>query len=83
MGELMGGDFRPLLPQIEAPVTVLFAWEAMMPVDAEALRARYESQYQGLNELELRMVENSRHHIMLDQPEAFAAELGRWIGEEG
>jgi len=82
MGELMGGDFRPLLPQVEAPVTVLIGWEAMMPLDADTLRTRYESQYQGLQQFELRVVQDARHFIMLDQPQAFAVELARWIGEE-
>ena len=40
---------------------------------------RYSTLYAGLENVEFKIVENSRHFIMLDQPEAFAHELDVFV----
>jgi len=77
MGEVAGSDFRPILAKVSASVTVLAAWSDGAPYSSERLRAIYERQYAGLADVDIRIIANSRHFIMLDRPDAFADALGR------
>ncbi len=77
MGEVAGSDFRPILAKVSASVTVLAAWSDGAPYSSERLRAIYERQYAGLADVDVRIIANSRHFIMLDRPDAFADALGR------
>jgi len=76
MGDVAGSDFRPILAKVSAPVTVLAAWSEGAPYSSDQLRAIYEGQYAGLTDVDVRVIANSRHFIMLDQPDAFANALG-------
>ncbi len=76
MGEVAGSDFRPILAKVSAPVTVLAAWSDGAPFSSDQLRTVYEDQYAGLADVDIHVVANSRHFIMLDQPDAFADALG-------
>ena len=76
MGDVAGSDFRPILATVSAPVTVLAAWSEGAPYSSDQLRAIYEGQYAGLTDVDVRVIANSRHFIMLDQPDAFANALG-------
>ncbi|WP_304072806.1 alpha/beta hydrolase [Maricaulis maris] len=75
MGEVMGADFSPVLPQVTVPVTVMFAWSEGSPMSADQLESVYANQYAGLADVDLMRVDGSRHFIMLDQPEVFHAVL--------
>ena len=77
MADVAGADFRPILTKISAPVTVLAAWSEGNPYSVEELSTLYESQYEKLANVEIDIVANSRHFIMLDQPDAFATALSR------
>ncbi len=77
MGEVAGSDYRPMLAKVSATVTVLVAWSDGTPYSSDQLRTVYEDQYAGLADVDIHVVANSRHFIMLDQPDAFADELGR------
>ena len=70
---LMTTDMRPRLGDITVPVTVLAAANPFAP------RARveplYTAAYQGLEGVELNIIEDSYHFIMFDQPAAFEAAL--------
>jgi pimeloyl-ACP methyl ester carboxylesterase len=70
---LMTTDMRPRLGDITVPVTVLAAANPFAP------RARveplYAAAYQGLEGVELNIIEDSYHFIMFDQPAAFEAAL--------
>ena len=77
MGEVASSDFRPILANVSASVTVLAAWSEGAPYSRDQLRTTYEGQYAGLADVDVRIVDNSRHFIMLDQPGAFADALGR------
>ena len=77
MGEVAGSDYRPMLAKVSATVTVLAAWSDGTPYSSDQLRTVYEDQYAGLADVDIHVVANSRHFIMLDQPDAFADALGR------
>lgn len=75
--ELMAIDFAPRLTDVEAPVTLLYAeFPEMAP---EQIRAMFMAQYEGKVDIEARGVADSRHFIMLDQPERFAEEIERVV----
>lgn len=71
MGEVAGRDFSPVLPDVTAAVTVLVAWAPGSPLSEEALLGTYEAQYAALPDVQVHIMADSRHFIMLDQPEAF------------
>jgi pimeloyl-ACP methyl ester carboxylesterase len=78
--ELMAADFAPRLAEVEAPVTLLYAeFPEMAP---EQIRSMFVRQYEGKVDLEARGVADSRHFIMLDQPERFYAEIERVVEGE-
>ncbi|WP_375548736.1 alpha/beta hydrolase [Oceanicaulis alexandrii] len=78
--ELMGTDFAPRLSAVQAPVTLLYAeFPEMAP---SVIRQMFVSQYEGRVDLEARGVADSRHFIMLDQPERFADEIARVVEGE-
>lgn len=77
MADVAGSDYRPILTKVSAPVTVVAAWSEGTPYSVENLRAIYEGQYDQLANADINIIANSRHFIMLDQPDAFAALLGR------
>jgi pimeloyl-ACP methyl ester carboxylesterase len=76
--EIMAGDLRHHLDAVSAPVTLIYPTSTMISNDEVA--RRYAAQYERLERFEMRPVADSRHFIMLDQPERFAEELTRIIG---
>ena len=75
--EIFAGDLRGHLDAVRAPVTLVYPENAMM--DPEAFERRYRAQYDRLERFEMRPVADSRHFVMLDQPERFAEELARVV----
>ena len=71
-----------MLAKVSAPVTVLAAWSDGAPLSSDQLRAVYEDQYAGLADVDIRIIANSRHVIMLDQPDAFADAHGRVLSDD-
>lgn len=78
--DVMVTDLRGELAAVTAPVTLLYAQDdsAMTP---ERAKAGFEPQYAGVARFKAQMVPNSRHFIMLDQPEAFAAAIDAFLAE--
>lgn len=76
--EVFAGDLRHHLDAVSAPVTLIYPRSAML--DAEEVARRYRTQYERLERFEMRAVDDSRHFVMLDQPEQFQGELARIIG---
>ena len=72
-------DYRPHLPSIVQPVLVLTAWEAAMPASKATVGQLFRDQYAGLPNVEVRVVENSRHFVMVDRPDAFEAALAEVV----
>jgi pimeloyl-ACP methyl ester carboxylesterase len=75
MHELMTTDLRLQLGQIEASVTVLYAWDPAMGPTTEAYDQLWRGAYAGLKGATLTRVDGSFHFIMDDQPERFTAEV--------
>ncbi len=73
-------DVRPELGKITAPLIVLYAEDAsVMPMGtADAL---YAAEYKGAPAARLVRIDDSRHFIMLDQPDRFQVALGAALAE--
>lgn len=78
--ELTLTDQRPLLPEIQTPTTILATWHPDRRFTFEESTTYWNGLYEALPNGEVRLVRDSRHFIMLDQPAAFVAELQRVIG---
>jgi pimeloyl-ACP methyl ester carboxylesterase len=75
MYEVAVTDARPRLPQIKTRTTVLYAFDSTMGIPQATVDSLYASAYQGLAGVDLQRVDGSYHFIMLDQPDAFSAEV--------
>lgn len=69
MHSLMTTDIRPALASIRQPVTIMVAANRFAP--RALVEPLYRNAYQGLAGAEFRVIEDSYHFIMFDQPEAF------------
>ena len=79
--EALSLDWREGLSAVAAPVTLLVPHNEYIPLSSDAWSARYRAQYDQIKAVDVRVVTDSRHFIMLDQPERFAEEVDRVIGE--
>lgn len=71
-------DIRPDLGKITTQVTVLYPYDPVVgPVDY--VDALYSGAYKGLRGVSLQRIDASRHFIMLDQPERFAAAVDAFL----
>lgn len=78
--DIMTTDARADLGKISAPVTLLYAQDdRVMP--AATAEAAFVPQYKGVARFTPVMVPDSRHFIMLDQPERFQAEVEKFLKE--
>lgn len=73
MGELMGTDMRADMSDLTIETTVLIPHSDAMGVGVEELKNLYAAQYDSAPNVTLKMIGDSFHFIMLDQPEAFYA----------
>lgn len=79
--EVMTTDARPLLPRIEAPLTILYATNQY--AGEAMLGPLYRSAYAGAPKARLIEVPDSYHFITYDQPERFGALLAEWLAGRG
>jgi len=77
--DVMTGDLRDDLAGIRAPVTVLFARDPEMGWNYDLVALIYERNYANLPGVSLKPVNGAFHFIMLDQPQAFAAEVEAFL----
>ncbi len=70
-------DFRPGLPAIKQPITVLYAVPSTER--AAITKALYTDAYKAAAGARLVAVDGSEHFIMLDQPARFAAEVETFL----
>ncbi|MDQ3124807.1 MAG: alpha/beta hydrolase [Pseudomonadota bacterium] len=79
--EVMTVDLRRRLPDITAPVTVVYGWSA----DGASPRSRTDSLFRGAY-ARLRTpaafvpIEGAEHMVMIDQPRRFLAAVERFLG---
>lgn len=72
--DVMITDVRPEVARLKLPMTVLY------PVDnVERTEAVYQSVYGDAAHVTLQRIDGSRHFIMLDQPQKFAASVEQFL----
>ena len=81
MFEALSLDWRAGLGAVRAPVTLMVPHNAFIGLTPQDLGARYEAQYHLIETLDVQLVADSRHFVMLDQPERFAERLNLIIGD--
>jgi len=79
MYEDMTTDLRPQLREINTPVTILYPFDASTGMPQAALDGLYQDNFASLPNKTLVRIDNSRHFIMLDQPDAFAGQIDRFL----
>jgi pimeloyl-ACP methyl ester carboxylesterase len=79
MYDVMTTDLRPDLASVATPVTVVYARDEAMGVGAGMVQTLYESNYAALPSKTLVVVDGALHFVMLDQPDAFAAAVERFL----
>ncbi len=79
MYDVMTTDLRPGLAQVTTPVTVVYARDEAMGVGAGFVQPLYEGNYAALPDKTLVVVDGALHFVMLDQPDAFAAAVDRFL----
>jgi pimeloyl-ACP methyl ester carboxylesterase len=78
-GEAFAMDYRQKLKNIEARVTVLVAHEPRMPITRPAIESLFNEQYAGLGNIQIKILDDSFHFIMIDQPTMFNQALANFI----
>lgn len=78
--EVMTVDLRRRLPDISAPVTVVYGWSA----DQASPRARTDSLFRGAyarlrTPAVFERIEGAEHMVMIDQPNRFMAAVDRFL----
>lgn len=79
--EVMTVDLRHRLPDISAPVTVVYGWSR----DQESPRSRTDSLFRGAyaslpSPATFERIEGAEHMVMIDQPTRFLAAVERFMG---
>lgn len=72
-------DMRPRLASIRTPVTVLYPWDASTGAPQAMFDQLYVSSFADLSTKTVKRIDGAYHFIMLDQPDAFAAEVDAFL----
>lgn len=76
----MTTDLRPQLQNIKIPVTILYPWDSKSPYSQVQTDWFYQQNYAELPNKTFARIDDSYHFIMLDQPEAFLAQVDKFLG---
>ena len=79
MTEDMVLDLRPGLPAIKTPMTLVYPFDAAAGMPLAQWDGLYKGQYAPLTTLNMVRVDDSKHFIMYDQPDKFAAALDAFL----
>lgn len=79
MYDLLVTDARGDLAKVKAPTTLLYAYDAGTGMSAAAADRLFVDAYAGLPGLTARRIDDARHFIMLDQPQAFAQAVADFL----
>ncbi len=79
--ELMTSDLRGDLTVMHTPTLVLTAWAEGGPYSKEQTLGFWKGQYADHKAAKVKLVEPSRHFIMLDQPDAFLAAIDGYLSQ--
>jgi pimeloyl-ACP methyl ester carboxylesterase len=77
--EDMTTDIRPELHKIKIPVTMLYPWDALSGFPKAATDQLYQENYSALPNKTILRIDGSFHFIMLDQPDAFATQVEKFL----
>ena len=77
--EDMTTDLRPKLKEIKTPVTMLYPFDSSVGLGQEVVDGTYKDNFAALPNKTLVRVDDSRHFIMLDQPDAFAKQVDAFL----
>ena len=77
--DVMTTDIRPQIKGIAVPVTMLYPFDKEGPFPAAAVDALYTQAFAGADNVIVKRIEDSRHFIMLDQPEKFAEAVNAFL----
>lgn len=76
----MTTDLRPQLQNIKIPVTILYPWDSKSGYSQVQTDWFYQQlNYAALPNKTFARIDNSYHFIMLDQPEAFLAQVDKFV----
>jgi pimeloyl-ACP methyl ester carboxylesterase len=79
--EVMTTDLRNRLPDISAPVTVVYGWSADDRSPRAHLDALFQAGYRNLpRPARFERIEGAEHMVMIDQPVRFLAAVDRFLG---
>ena len=81
MGEALATDYRSALATVEASITVLAAYSKAMQVPKAQIKALYAAQYAAAQNVDIQLVDDSYHFIMIDQPDQFSHYLSAVLGQ--
>jgi pimeloyl-ACP methyl ester carboxylesterase len=76
----MTTDLRPDLPNIKAPVTVLYPWDTKSGYSKDQTDWFYQQNFDALPNKTFARIDDSYHFIMLDQPDAFLKQVDKFVG---
>ncbi|HVM61904.1 MAG TPA: alpha/beta hydrolase [Verrucomicrobiae bacterium] len=79
MYEDMVTDLRPRLRDVRIPVTILYPWDPWTGRPPETFDGLYRDNFAALPNKTLVRIDDSLHFIMLDQPDAFAAQVDAFL----
>lgn len=79
MYDLLTTDARGQLAGVKAPTTVLYPYDPAMGAPPASVDKLYADAYAALPNVALERIDDSRHFIMLDQPEAFARAVASFL----
>lgn len=80
MYEIMTTDMRPRLAEASVPTVMLYPFADPFPAE-DMVRRLYTAQYAAHRAITMVPVDDSRHFIMFDQPEAFALQVKSFLDE--
>lgn len=72
-------DMRPCLASIANPVTMLYPWDASTGIAQTAFDTLYTSAYASVPNKTIKRIDGAYHFIMIDQPDAFGAEVKAFL----
>ena len=77
--ELIVTDLRPELPNIRAPLTVLYVIPPQAPITSEQYDAYMRASYANVPSARIVKIEDSYHFIMIDQFDRFMTEVRTFL----
>ena len=72
-------DIRPRMHEIKTHITMLYPWDSSTGYTQAAVDGLYRENFASAPNVTMVRIDNSLHFIMLDQPDAFAAQVDAFL----